>query len=181
MLVPFLGVMFFSFTLALSFLSALALATLFFLILGIKDLALVDRATAYESLLFLLIFLAAITTYEQGGSWLAWRGWLPCVEISVLLFFLIRRLPWQDLPRDKQNTLSALVFSFLALEFSLVLLFLPLDFLYQASILFLFCVFLCYCLTRFRQGEASFRIFMYYFSAFVLASGFILALNSWRI
>jgi hypothetical protein len=181
LLVPFLCVMIFAISLPFSWLAALAFGAAFFLILGIKDLVLVDRETAYESLLFLLSFLAVVSTYRLGAAWGDANGWLAVLGASLLILLLLRKIPWQEPPRERQDILPVIVFGFLALQLGLVLLFLPLDFLYQASILFLFAVFAVYSLIRIRRSEASFQMLLYYFLAFVLASGFILALNSWRI
>ncbi len=184
MAAPFLCAIVLSFFVPASALGALAFFILFFLILGIKDLILVDRGTAYEALIFLLIFLAAVLTYAAAGPWDSFGNWATLFGVGAMAVLLLRKLPWQDPPHERRPLAPVLVFGFLMFELALVLLFLSLDFLYQASILFLFGVFASYALVRLRlrqEGARPFQPFLYYFFAFALAAGFILTLNSWRI
>jgi hypothetical protein len=177
---PFIFALFFAITLPFGFLSALSVGAMFFLILGIKDLILVNREIAYETLFFLLSFLAIFETYQAATSSISFWNWVALILTGALVTFLIRKLPWRE-SRRKYSFWPAALFGTLVFELGLVLLFLPLDFLYQTAILFLFVIFSAYAMLHLRGGEARARTLVYYFISFTLFAGFILALNTWKI
>lgn len=162
-------------------LSALALGAIFALLLGIKDLLFVDRETAYEILVFAVLFLTALIFYSTGTSAPVGIALLAPVFPGLIYFLLVRVMPWRDPPRTLHHPTASLLGAFLAGEAALVLALLPLDYLYQAGMLFMLMVLLIFLDVRHKEGTLTSRVVLSAFLPFALAAGLILILNNWRI
>lgn len=172
---------FFSVILPPGIMSALALGAVFSLLLGIKDLVFINRETAYELLMFLLLFLAAISGYSAVDNWAGWGMlFLPPV-LGVIYALLARELPFRDPPREHRAGAVSVLGGFLIVESALVLLFLPLDFLYQAALFMLFVILLAFLEMRVKSGEVSMKGILTAFAPFAILAALVLLLNSWRI
>src|SRR5882724_5769539 len=69
LLIPFLLVLGFALKAPVNFWAAIFLGCVFYCLLGIKDLVFIDRAAAYEVLVFLLAFLYIFAFFGVWNSW----------------------------------------------------------------------------------------------------------------
>ena len=181
-LLPQFGALFaLSFFLSSSGINAIFLAILSFLLFGIKNLDIIERDVAYEMLVFLTLFLAAENILRTVPHWGTLVGTLSALSYAILFWVFARALPWEDGVKRERNKFLPVLLSFLAFELAMVLLFLPIEFISAACILFLFSVFSCFFLERHAEGRSTAAYLLKTFGAFALAAGFILVLSSWKI
>ncbi len=120
---------------------AVFFAVIFYLILGIKDLILINRKPAYEVLVLLLSFLMFVRFFLEFVSWAGLRAPLYSLVMAAVFSFLSRGFLSYETSGEKEiagrrDVILGLV-CLLLWQTSLVALFLPTNFLYQAAILFL--------------------------------------------
>ncbi len=118
---------------------ALILAAVFYYILLIKDLLIIDRRTAYEVLVFVLSYLLMRDFFlNLGGQ--AFGGWafFGAMGVAFALTVLFRSFVgnFSSAPRPLRRAIAWTIF-ILLWQVLIVALFLPLDFSYQAAIAFL--------------------------------------------
>ncbi len=156
-IVPFIVLMSLAFFSPTGFLMAAVFGLLFWYILLIKELYLIDRKVAYETLLLVLIFLMFRLFYELLGAGFAMpASFLFAILIAGASGFLFSsfvrlfgsgeetntdegsaaRVRARQLHRAASGAISFLIF-----ETLLMGLFLPLDFVYQTIITFVFAAF----------------------------------------
>jgi hypothetical protein len=124
-------------------------AAIFYYLLLIKDLLLIDRRSAYEILVFVLSFLLLRDFYRTFGGglsgWGIWYAFLLAALLGILVsrFMAAFSIGDPDAPDNASRTkhpirriVSWLTF-LLAWQFLILGLFLPLDFIYQSAIAFL--------------------------------------------
>lgn len=181
LLVPFLLFLLLALILPAGILTALVLGLLFGLLLGIKDLLVVDRETAYEILAFGILFLADISFYSLASAYPAASLIFAPVLPALLYFLLVRVMPWRDPPHAAPHPAPALLEAGLVGEAALVLAILPLDYLYQAGLLFMFMVLAVFVDVKFKEGTLTAKTVLSGFLPLAIASGLVLLLNSWRI
>jgi hypothetical protein len=162
--------------------SAIAVFLLAALLFGLKDLDIVDRTTAYELFVILVLFAAALGFFRAVPHWGAAKGIAGMAGIAFLAFLLGRRIPWEDNEtRSSRPHVPALLSSLLLFELGMALLFAPIDFLSQACILFAFGVFAVNFMERAHTRGFGGRFLLHAFGIFVLVAGFALTLTSWKI
>jgi hypothetical protein len=132
-----------------NFLFLLIFAILFYCLLLIKDLLLIDRKSAYEFIIFVLAFFLFRDFYERFGAGIItgnalWYGFLVAVLIGFLVggFLRVFSSPKDTErynPQVSQRVATWLTF-LLVWQFLILGLFLPLDFVYQSVIIFLIAV-----------------------------------------
>src|SRR3990167_4928161 len=166
LILPFALTVFFAGILSPNFWAAALFAALFFLILGIKNLTLVNRMAAYETALFLLLFLAYLNLFfhfPNSGRTAALyatfpKEWSP--RHQAVIFGLAGLLVWQ---------------------WTWAVLFLPLNPFYQTALLFLFPAVLPRMFLDHLAAELGRRRILGYFSAFLVFASAILAANPWQL
>jgi hypothetical protein len=179
---PFLATVVLGLSLPPGVLSALALAILFALLFGIKDLEIVGRRTAYELFVFFSLFVASLGFFRAAPHWAAGVGFIGALAVSMLFFVLASLLPWQGWPREHRHSASPVFLgAAMMFELAMTLLFLPIDFISQGCILFMFGVFLALIVERVREGNVAGRFLVSAFGIFILATGFVLVLSTWKI
>ena len=142
LILPFLILIFFSLTQASNVWLASFFGILFYLIIAIKDFSFIKRAEAYEMLIFLLLFGMSLRFFAYFGSWDDWSGFLYAFMVSAI-FFLLSRGFLRFRAAYEGNELPPKVMEKLALgtlllwQLFIVILVLPLNFLYQTALLFL--------------------------------------------
>ncbi len=161
------------------FFPAAGVGAVFFLLFGIKDLVLVNRPRAYEILVYILFFGYAATAFYGTLNWTGPGFVLAPLWIALVFMLLTRLLPWEE--GKSSGYIIPLLGGFLSGEAALVLFFLPLDFVYQAAILFLFLVLLANLGEEMHKRTLSPRRVLVGFLPFALLAGLILVLNSWTI
>lgn len=140
--VPFIVLMGLAFFTPVGFLMAIVFGLLFWYVLLIKELYLIDRKAAYETLSFVLVFLMFRLFYEQLGGAFAGAGpFFFAIAVAAAGGFLFSSFVGLFAPGSEANArrlhrVAAFAVSFLILEILLSGLFLPLDFVYQTVIAF---------------------------------------------
>jgi|GEM_PF-612936 len=188
--VPFATLLFFTYTLTPNIWFAILLLVIFYLILGMKDLILIDRIAAYEILVLLLLFLVFFGFF----SWVTNLGIRSAPFKAVLpagLFFFLARgfLYYPDSPppllRVRKSGRWEFLFiglgAFMIWQLSLVLLFLPMSFFYQSALLFLVTLFFLELFPYHLRGELSRERILVNFSTFFILGTVILAAIEWSI
>jgi hypothetical protein len=108
-------------------------AVAFALLLGIKDLIIVNRRPAYEMLVFLLAFAGFLLLFSSFAAWSATASFFALALGVVLWLWLVLAEP------DRISGISKLPAALAALllfEAGAVIFFLPLSFFAQAALLF---------------------------------------------
>jgi hypothetical protein len=120
---------------------AIIFALLFYYLLLIKDLLLIDRRSAYELLILAISFFLARDFFVYNGSSLitatgVWYAFLAAALIGFLVNSFIRCFAGDE-PRKPMRRAVAWLSFILTWQMLLVALFLPLDFVYQSVVAFL--------------------------------------------
>lgn len=168
---PFLVLMLLTFLEPVNLLLAFIFGIVFFYILLVKELILIDRKSAYEVTVLSLMFLLLLGFYERfGGSldilslyyslcgaaimgFLTWsfiRFGYPTAEPSGVLDVAEG---YGNLPA--LSRISVVLSVVLMWQFLLVALFLPVDFVYQTIIAFLGVIFIIDLVPQYLFGESS--------------------------
>ena len=185
---PFLLTLCFAGILPANFWSTAFLGTLFFLILGIKDLILVERENAYRVLLFLLFFLIFLNFFSEFNTFERSTALLSLFAIVVLTFLLLHgfvrysRLGSARVgaPRRREKLALGLL-AFLVGEIGMALLFVPLNAFYQAALLFLSTVIGTEMMVDRLEERLDHDRILVRFSLFFIFVVCILAANQWGL
>lgn len=162
------------------FLAAFFLGTIFFLILGVKGLTFVDRASVYEVIVLLIYFAVLILGFKRFDYGLTLSAFVWFGFIHAAFFFLARGFFVQSYPdlfaaRARTANLFLAIGVFLLWEVSAAMLFMPANFLSQTAILFLvgaiFLEFTHDCL----RSTLTRRKTLFYFSIFFAFAALTLA------
>jgi len=163
-----------------NFIAAALLGVLFFLILGLKELVFIDRRLASESMIFLILSAAGFLLYESADAWSAWAA------VKIFIFaWMFWALAGGFLERKEiSNPKSPLVLgvmSFLLFEISMVIAFLPLDFLYQAAIA-IFTAFIFFeWLTAYSEERLEKNKILFYASFLFILATLIFSFAAWSV
>lgn len=133
LLAPFAAFLFLALAAGPGILRALYAAAVFTLILGIKELVIVNRRTAYGLLVFLLSFAAFLLLFYSFAAWAAPLSFLGLAAAAVLW----RWLALADPEREEAPRLPLALAALLLFEAGTVIFFLPVSFFTQAALLFL--------------------------------------------
>ncbi len=160
---PFLVLLWIAFLQQESILAAAIFGAIFYFILLIKDLIIIDRRTAYEVLMLVLSYLLVRSFFlNVGGSF----GWLTLAYglagawgMSALVSSFVTNFS----PETAAETREARMFRrmlgwmsfFLVWQLLIVGTFLPLDFLYQSAIIFLVAAIVLDIVPQYVFGELS--------------------------
>jgi hypothetical protein len=184
LLLPFLLFLVFAALLPRGFSSALLLALVFFLIIGTKNLVLVDRAAAYETLFFVLFFLAAAAFFgdfqsPSGRIFAASAG--AALVFALLLKNFLGYSPKFAALAGREKLLITGLAGIIVWQWLLAILFLPMNRFYQTALLFLGGAVLAELLFAYVSGSLEKKKLLAWFSVFFAAVAMILAANNWRI
>jgi hypothetical protein len=161
----------------------------FFLILGTKELILVDRRTAFQSISLIILFVSFLNFFSRFDAWEGRGPVFLWALIPAALFLVLMRqdlkqetLPMADnaSPKPPFGTMPVLcVFSFALWQISLAMLFLPLTFLSQTALLFCAAASLFEIIPAYVEGHLTKRHFMTVSSIFMVAVTVILVSAQW--
>jgi len=164
--------------------TALLAAILMFLILGIKDLVLVNRATASEMLVLTMIFLLALIFFGRFES-PAQPGFLPSLMgASLAVWLLLDHLFFYFLPDNSSRQARLLgsgIAALLSGEWLWLVSFLPMNKFLQTAFYLVSLVVLVEALIDYWRGEMDNRRALAYFSVWFALSVVILVANPWSI
>ena len=160
---PFFLLLLFSYIETPSLWSAILMSAAFYLVLGVKDLILIDRVSAYELLILLIVFLGGFQLFSSLDSSVGAYGLLVPIIWSGVFFFLFRNFLYypEDSPsffggvlRERGIWVGAIA-SFLFWQYLLFLLVLPLNFFYQTALLFIVALLFFEILPYYVRGNLS--------------------------
>ncbi len=161
--------------------STIAIFAVFALMLGVKDLIIVERGRGYELLAILLSFLIVTAVFHvpASESWKSAGPFLLMGLAGVAIGLLLARMPFES----EKGTLGieAAVAGFLIAEAGAVLLFLPIGFFYQTVVLFSLAAALLILLPAYREGKAGRSLLL---ASFGFAGAVVLAvmiLTDWQL
>ncbi|HTY39633.1 MAG TPA: hypothetical protein VMC43_00890 [Candidatus Paceibacterota bacterium] len=179
--VPFLLTIVFAGLLGTSLWGAVFLGILFYLVIGIKDLILIDRRRAYHILTF-LIFLALFLNFFYHYP----RPDVPFAAFGLgLIFFIVfRGFVAYIIPEAGEAHRATFVSGLAALlvgQLALILLVLPLSFFYQTALLFLSVVLLAEFVIDHLEDRLDRRIVLTNASIILVFFSVVLALNRWGL
>ncbi len=170
---PFFAALILALLLSQGILAAGAVVLLFALLFALKDLEVVDRAFAYEIFVFLALFASALQFFRAVPHWGSPLGIGGALGIGALFYVLSRRMSWRDDGEVRAHaTLDAFVSAAILFEVSMAILFLPIDFISQACLLFTLELFgVIFVETRRLR----------HIGAFLIVIGIILSISSWKL
>jgi len=182
---PFLVLMFFATTLTPSLWLAALFGVLWYLILGIKDLVFIDRKEAYESLVLLLIFFSGIRFFAHFDSWSGIMPLLADLLFGAAVFLLCKGfLGYVDEAHGvsrERKAIAAVVAALVIFEAALIIVFLPLHFLYQASLFFITALVFLESVFEYARGALTRRMLLMNFSIFFVFLVIILGSAKWTL
>ncbi len=154
---PFLVLLLLTFLEPVSLLVALIFAAIFFYILLIKELILIDRKSAYEITILSLIFLLFLGFFERMGGSINLSSLFYSLAGAVIAGFLVREFIRFGVPSGREALARPVVLlsTVLMWQFLVVALFLPVDFVYQTVVAFLGAIFLIDLVPAHLFGESS--------------------------
>jgi len=162
--VPFFVLLLISFLQGNSILAAVIFGAIFYFIILIKDLLIIDRRSAYDILVLVLSYLLIRNFFLRvGGSLEGWTVVYSLVAagaVSGMVTSFIKNFStaWTEADSPEARSFRRMLgwMTFLLMwQLLLVGLFLPLDFLYQSAIIFLVAVIMIDLLPQYIFGELS--------------------------
>jgi hypothetical protein len=135
---------------------AIIFAAIFYFILLIKELIIIDRRSACEFLILALSYLLLRSFFLAVGGSFGLRALLYSLIVACAVSAMVGSFikNFSEAPRPFRRTLGLMSF-LLAWQLVVVGLFLPLDFLYQSTIVFLVVAILIDLVPQYVFGELS--------------------------
>lgn len=163
--------------------AALLLGTIFFLILGIKDLIFIKREQAYKLAIALLLFLVFLNFFAYFENWQRPLTFFWSLVMSALFFFLAKGLfDYGGAGVDWKKKLFVLgMGTLLVWQISFAVLFLPMHFFSQAVFLLVVAVVFLEISLDYLRGRLGKEKIMGEIISFVLLTTLILATTRWSL
>jgi len=184
LLIPFFCLLALTVAQGPSFLSALVFGIIFYCILLIKDLLIINRRSAYEILVlaisFFLIkdFFAGYGGFNSAAFW--WAFW--CAAAIGLIVNNMMRFFADDVPgKGNMRTMTSWLIALLSWQCILVGLFLPLNFIYQSIIVFVAVAFFSELVLGYFWNDLSREKIFATASVFFALLVILLASAPWKI
>jgi len=180
LLVPFILTLAAALIVPHSFWFAVFLGVLFFYLLGIKNLILINRFDNHQMMVFLIMFLVFFGFFLHFQNWQRWIVSLISLGVGLSFFFLFDELA--DYVKEKDEPKKIFISglgSFLLWQVAMAVLFLPLNYFYQTALLFLFSVILADFLLEYLGGKINRRKILWDFSIFFVIAVVMLASANW--
>jgi len=169
------------FVLSFPYITAFFISCVFYLLLGVKDLVLINRQSAYQALRFFLISTIFVLFFWWGQSAEAifvprWLG------LFVAAFMLYREYLWLVLEESSEKiALGAILASVIIFELAWVLAWLPIGFLNATAVLLLAVFILDDFIMHHFKGDLDRQKLLSNFTVFVFSLLIIFALSDWTI
>jgi hypothetical protein len=164
--------------------AALFLSALFFFILGVKDLILIDRVASFRFLLYLFLFIAFFYSFSRFDYGLTLASFLWFFLLSLLFAFLLGNFfGYSRLGTEKKRfrSVSLALLTLLLFELTLVISFLPLNFLTATILTFVAAVILFELTADYFSGRLTSVRIMGYGTIFFVVYTLILASQGFSI
>lgn len=146
--VPFFALILLTYLQTQGIIYAMAFAAIFYAILLMKDLIIVDRRSAYEITVLAIIFFLLRGFYETFNQGIGGSSLLFAFLLSAIVAILLRSFfqafshevgTWKGMRLERVSVWLSFL---LSAQLTIAGLFLPLDFMYQSTIVFLAIVFI---------------------------------------
>lgn len=180
---PFLVLILLTFLEPTSALFALVFGVVFFYILLIKDLILIDRKSVYEVIVLFLSFLLLLGFYKDEGGSLSVSSLLYSLCGAVIVGYLISGFLRFSLDRPITALARSAVWLSTALiwQFIIAGLYLPVDFVYQTVAAFLGVTLIIDLVPQYLFGESSREKILTTLSVIFVLFVFILGSARWGL
>lgn len=201
--VPFLIFLYLAASNSPSLWFAVFLAVIFYLMLGVKDLILINRSALYEVMvlliLFALFFNFFVTTSGWNDSGVFLAALIPSAAFFLLFGGLVDYLP-PAFPPEKAGTETSQISqsesgesgkrkkllviglsSFLVWQLALAIIFLPLNFVFASILWFVPVLLLTEIVPDYLRGTLSRQRIMSAFAAFFVVIVVILGATQWKL
>lgn len=170
-------------------LTALFLGLGFFLLIGTRDLILIDRRSAYHSFILILLFtLSAAYAWRFphfGSPERVWYALLFSFAFALLLRGFLRTVrvihEVEERRMNSEEALTLVLAGFIFFELLWVVPFLPLAPIFQAAFLFLAAVLLIEFGVGSMERTLTRHAVLANASLFIVCASIILTLNEWRL
>ena len=172
---PFLIFLFLGLVIPPGLLQVIYAAGAFALILGIKDLVIVNRKAAYEILVFLLSFAGALLLFNRFSAWSVSASFLALAGGILLWLWLVFIAPQRQ---ERSSVLPALA-ALVLFEIGAAIFLLPLSFFSQAALFFFGSALLFEVATD--PASLTSNQFFAWGGAYVAMSLLIVFLASWKV
>ncbi len=182
LLIPYILTLAAAFIVPQGFWLAVFLGALFFLLLGIKNLVLINRFDNHQLMVFLILFLIFFGFFQHFENWQKWIISPVSLCVGLSFFFLFGELADYVKKNDrKMKIFTSAVGAFLLWQVSMAVLFLPLNYFYQTALLFLLSVILTDILLEYLAGKINKRKILWDFSIFFVVAVIMLASANWGL
>lgn len=184
---PFAALIFFAYTEERSLLLAILFAALFYLIIGVKDLILINRQSAKEILALLFALFLAVKFFSSADNWSGLSVLGYSFVASVFVFFLAKLFirsdsaSGNDEMAGKKTTIALLAASFFIWQLFLSLVYLPLNFLYQSAIFIVTATIFLELISDHIRSALTKRKILLQFSIFLVFAATILVSAQWAL
>lgn len=177
---PFAATLFLAATEERSVLLAIIFSVIFYLIVGIKNLVLINRHILHQVLSLVIVFLLLLKFFSSVSAWDAYSV-VYSLFISAALFGLMSGALASVAGAGGKKNIVLSVTSFIFLQFLLVLVFLPLNRFYQSSLAFVFITVLFEMVFSYLSSELNRKRILTYFSVFLAFLALTLGLAQWGL
>lgn len=181
---PFVLVMYLGLTTQSTIIGAALLGAAFYLLLGSKNLILVNRGAAYQALVYLIFFAFCLDFFAAGTQLGARNLFLGSAVLALVYFYLARGIGKHfDAYRKPEGseTLAFALASFVLWQWSWVLVFLPLNYFSQSALFFLGGATLAELISEYERGDLRRRKVLFQFSVLFIFFVLVLAANNWSV
>ncbi len=161
--IPFFVLLLVSLIQEQSVFAAIVFGVIFYFILLVKDLIIIDRRSAYEVLMLVLSYLLVRSFFLHVGGSFGLRaliyGLVAALAVSALVTSFVKNFSTapEDSAREAQSFRRMLGWMTFLLAWQLLIvgLFLPLNFLYQSAVVFLVAVIILDLVPQYVFGELT--------------------------
>lgn len=184
MAAPFAITAFLAFTTEKSPLFAIFLAVVFYLLLALKDMRFVDKEHPQDILSFSLLSGLFISFFSFFNGWDSFAPVILSLLISFAAFFLLKaQISRRFIAKSGSDVglVSAAIAALMLWQLTLLMIFLPLNFVYQSAIALVFAVIVFGIVADYSSDIISKRRILVNFSAFLFFSAVILGSAQWGL
>jgi hypothetical protein len=181
---PFILTLILAFLVPSGLWAALFLSALFFFILGVKDLVLIDRTAAFRFLLYIFLFIAFFYSFSRFDYGLTAASFFWFFALSLLFSFLLGNFfVYSRLGTEKKRfrSVALALLGMILFELSLAVLFLPLNFLTATILVFTAAVILFELASDYFSGRLTSIRIMSYGTIFFVIYALLLSSQSFSI
>jgi hypothetical protein len=189
MIVPFLALLVFAAFIQQGFFATLFFATAYFLIMGVKDLVFIDRGSAYEAVLLLMLTAFSLLFFSHSVNTERVSSFATAIIGAYALYVFFRGLMAHDAPESEHRTKDGIRRMFLGsgvcatilFQGFIAVLFLPMNFFLQSALIVLLGAALVSALRDYISGRFDARVILAYAGIWIAGTSAVLLLTTWSV